>query len=128
MTTERQPGELRVLLVDDYWVNQKVATRMLQKLGIDPRVAENGREAVEAVQREAFDIVFMDLQMPVMDGIEATAAIRALNDALADLPIIAMTASSNDSDRRRCLDAGMDDCLVKPIRLADIEKALERLS
>jgi PAS domain S-box-containing protein len=117
----------RILLAEDNPVNQKVALHMLQKGGYDVTVAWTGREAVELVARERFDLVLMDVQMPEMDGFAATAAIRRA-EALRDdrLPIVAMTAHSMAGDRERCLAAGMDAYISKPIRSADLFAVLER--
>jgi len=106
--------ELRVLLVEDNQINQKVAKEILRLGGIDPQVVENGAKAVEAVRDGAFDLVLMDIQMPEMDGREATTVIR--NElGLADLPIIAMTAHTMAGDREKCLAVGMSDYISKPI-------------
>lgn len=113
----------KILVVDDNPVNRVLAKGLLGKLGIVPELAENGREALLRVQSEAYDIVFMDVQMPEMDGIEATMAIRA--QALEVQPyIIALTANAFVSDRERCLQAGMDDFLSKPFRLDDLRAKL----
>ncbi len=114
-TIHRLPASLQILLVEDNLVNQKVAVRMLQKMGCTPAIANNGREAVEAISTQRFDILLMDCMMPEMDGFEATEAIRLLN-SLAEQPvIIAMTASILQSERDRCLAVGMNDYLPKPI-------------
>ncbi|MBL8767616.1 MAG: response regulator [Planctomycetes bacterium] len=105
-----------VLLAEDNPVNQKVAGKMLERLGLRCEIVGNGRLAVEAVRRTKFDLVLMDCQMPEMDGYEATAALRAMESAGADrLTIVAMTANSMSSDRFRCLGAGMDDYVAKPV-------------
>ncbi len=110
-------SKLSVLLAEDNPVNQKVAVRMLEKHGHRVTIAANGREAVSAVAQEKFDLVLMDVQMPEMDGFEATAAIRALSSATStNLKIVAMTAHAMQGDRERCLAAGMDDYLTKPIQ------------
>ena len=106
--------ELRVLLVEDNEINQKVAKEILRLGGIDPQIAENGARAVEAVQNGDFDLVLMDIQMPEMDGREATVVMR--NElGLVDLPIIAMTAHTMAGDREKCLAVGMNDYISKPI-------------
>jgi signal transduction histidine kinase/CheY-like chemotaxis protein len=117
-----EPAQLifraRVLIVEDNAINQMVAARLLEKLGCRVDVAANGREAVE---------IFMDCQMPEMDGFEATQEIRRREGAGVHRPIIAMTANAMRGDRERCLDAGMDDYISKPIGKADLTEALERL-
>jgi PAS domain S-box-containing protein len=116
---------LHVLLAEDNVVNQKLALRLLEKMGHSVVVANNGREAVEAVGREAFDLVLMDVQMPEMGGLEATVAIR-LREAVtrAHLPIIALTAHAMKGDRERCLEAGMDGYVTKPIRTQELSREM----
>ena len=116
----------RVLIAEDNPVNQKVARRLVEKLGFHVETAANGREAVEAVKNAHFDVVLMDCQMPELDGYGAAAEIRGLGGELAGLPIIALTAGVLEEDRQRCLDAGMNDYLTKPIDAAKLGKALER--
>jgi signal transduction histidine kinase/DNA-binding response OmpR family regulator len=116
------PRSARVLVVEDNVVNQMVARRMLQNLGIVAQVAEDGAEAVRRLQSEPFDLVFMDCQMPVMDGYQATAAIRAFSR----VPIVAMTAHALEGDRERCLLAGMDDYMTKPMKRETVAAALQR--
>ncbi len=116
----------RVLVVEDDLVNQKVAARMLEKIGYRVDVAANGREALNAVQRESYGAILMDCEMPVMDGYEATAAIRNRGSAGQQVPIIAMTAHALDGDRERVLAAGMDDYLSKPVSRDDLARMLSR--
>jgi signal transduction histidine kinase/CheY-like chemotaxis protein len=116
----------RVLVVEDNAVNQMVAARLLEKLGCRVDVAANGREAVEMVCLLPYDAIFMDCQMPEMDGFEATQEIRRREGSSVHCPIIAMTANAMQGDRERCLDAGMDDYVSKPIRKPDLIEALER--
>jgi PAS domain S-box-containing protein len=116
----------RVLLAEDNVVNRTLALRMLEKLGCDVDVVGDGREAVAAVARGEYAVVFMDCQMPEMDGFEATAAIRQGESGSRRVPIIALTASAMQGDREACLAAGMDDYLSKPLRLADMERMLRR--
>ena len=117
---------MRVLVVDDNVVNQKVATRMLEVLGHTVDTAANGEEAVHGVSRLPYDLVLMDVQMPVMDGYEATAAIRALDGPAARTPIVAMTAGAMKGDEEKCLAAGMNAYISKPIRIEDLAQAVQR--
>jgi signal transduction histidine kinase/DNA-binding response OmpR family regulator len=110
---ERAPA--RILVVEDNLVNQAVARRLLQNMGHRVDVANNGEEAVKAVSSVTYELIFMDCQMPIMDGYAATEAIRELPGRAAQLPIIAMTANALKGDRERCLEAGMNDYLSKPI-------------
>ena len=115
----------RVLLAEDNPVNQKVAARFLEKSGHSVTVVSNGRAAVEALRHETFDVVLMDVQMPEMDGFEATAHIRADESGHSrHVPILAMTASAMYGDRERCLGAGMDGYVSKPIHLAELLKTI----
>jgi CheY-like chemotaxis protein len=104
-----------VLVVEDNPVNQRVTVGMLRKFGCCSEVAVNGAEALAALARRSFDVVLMDCQMPVMDGYAATRAIRARENGIHHQPIVAMTANALGGDRQRCLDAGMDDYLAKPV-------------
>jgi CheY-like chemotaxis protein/nitrogen-specific signal transduction histidine kinase len=124
---------LRVLLCDDNLINQKVATRLLGQMGYTPKVAGNGLEALKAIDASPFDLVFMDVMMPEMDGLEATRAIRSRQKDRATHPnykpsiiIVAMTASAMPGDKEKCLAAGMDDYLSKPVRPEDVRAILER--
>ena len=116
---------LRVLLAEDNPVNRQLAVRLLEKRGHHVVVATNGREALEALEKESFDLVFMDVQMPEMDGMEATAVIRE-NEKGRDChqTIIALTAHAMKGDRERCLAAGMDGYLSKPIRREELDEIL----
>jgi CheY-like chemotaxis protein len=117
-----------VLLAEDNPVNQRIAVAMLSRLGCEVTVAEDGLAAVEAFRARRFDVVFMDCQMPHLDGLQATARLRAIEAARGGLrtPILAMTASASAEDRQRYLEAGMDGLLPKPVRVADLAGALER--
>ncbi|MBL8290661.1 MAG: PAS domain S-box protein [Bryobacterales bacterium] len=134
-SVESTPGEtpakaqpLRVLVVEDNPVNQLVAVRVLERQGYTTKTAVNGRVALDALREDAFDAIFMDVQMPEMDGLEATAAIRALERATGEhVPIIGLTAHAMKGDRERCLAAGMDSYLAKPIRPTDMLEALKNL-
>jgi CheY-like chemotaxis protein len=115
---------LRILLAEDHPVNQKVALKLLKQMGYRADVASNGLEVLDALDRQAYDVVLMDVQMPQMDGLEAARRIRA---AMADdvrPRIIAMTANAMEGDREKCLEAGMDDYLSKPIRIPALKEAL----
>jgi signal transduction histidine kinase/CheY-like chemotaxis protein/HPt (histidine-containing phosphotransfer) domain-containing protein len=114
----------RILLVEDNKVNQIVATRFLARLGQDVEIANDGAEAVSISREKAFDLILMDMQMPVMDGIEATKRIIAEGGPSAEVPIIAMTANASDDDRRRCLDAGMKGFEAKPVTLERLRKMI----
>ncbi|MGC2402795.1 MAG: response regulator, partial [Acidobacteriaceae bacterium] len=117
---------LRILLAEDNHVNQKVATRLLEKRGHKVVLVENGEGALTALARESFDLVLMDVQMPGMDGIEATIAIREKEKVTGHhQPIIAMTALAMASDQQRCLAAGMDGVLAKPIELEKLDELLK---
>jgi two-component system sensor histidine kinase/response regulator len=117
---------LRILLAEDNPVNQRLAVRMLEKRGHRVAVSCNGREALEALAADAFDLILMDVQMPEMDGFEATAAIRK-NEAGSGkrMPIVALTAHAMKGDRERCLANGMDEYLAKPIRPEELDELLE---
>jgi CheY-like chemotaxis protein len=121
----RQP---RILLAEDNVVNQKLAVRMLMRQGYTVVVVNNGREALTALDREPFDAVLMDVQMPEMSGFEATAAIRQRErETDRHVPIIAMTAHAMQGDRERCLEAGMDRYVSKPIRAQELYETIEQL-
>jgi CheY-like chemotaxis protein/HPt (histidine-containing phosphotransfer) domain-containing protein len=116
-----------VLLVEDRLFNRKVAVSYLSRFGIEVTTAVNGQQALELARVHAFDLILMDVQMPVIDGFQATVAIRDEPGHLnRDTPILAMTAQALEGDRERCLQAGMDDYLTKPIRLELLERALRR--
>jgi PAS domain S-box-containing protein len=119
---------LRILLVEDHPVNQHLAVSLLTKAGHAVSVAGNGREAIERLRDQRVDVVLMDMQMPVLDGLQATRAIRAgeAGDAAVSVPIVAMTANAMVGDRERCLEAGMDDYVAKPIRRIEVFRAIAR--
>ena len=108
-------------------MNRTVVVRLLEKLGCTVDSAADGREALAAVTKHDYDLVLMDCQMPVMDGFEATAQIRGLDGAAQRVPIVALTANALAGDRQRCLAAGMDDYLTKPIRRAQLEALVRRI-
>jgi len=118
----------RILLAEDNAVNQTLAVRLLEKRGYSVMVAGNGAEAVEAFEKHQFDVVLMDIQMPVMDGFEATAAIRAKENLTGGhIPIIAMTAHALKGDQERCISAGMDGYVSKPIRTSELFSMIEAM-
>jgi CheY-like chemotaxis protein len=119
----------KVLLVEDNQINQMVAMKMLQKVGLKAVLANNGIEALDILKEQSFDLVLMDCQMPEMDGFDATReirrqAIKALHDK--PLPIIAMTANVMSGDRERCLEVGMDDYIGKPVQRDKLERVLRK--
>ncbi len=124
---DRSPalGSVHVLVAEDNAVNQRIAVKLLGKLGCRVDVAANGREAVEKSAATSYDIVFMDCQMPELDGFQATAEIRRSQGGNR-VPIVALTANAMPEDRQRCLAAGMDDYLPKPVKLEDLRAAMER--
>jgi signal transduction histidine kinase/DNA-binding LytR/AlgR family response regulator len=131
LVSERLP--LRILLVDDNAINQKVAARILHQIGYQPDLAEDGRKALAALDKKNYDLVFMDVMMPEMDGLEATRIIRERQKNNEIHPhyrgriiVVAMTAHAMQSDRDKCLAAGMDDYLPKPIRPSDIRGMIEK--
>jgi len=117
---------LRILLAEDYVVNQKLALRLLAQMGYRADVAANGLETIQALERQPYDVVLMDVQMPEMDGLEATRQIRSRWPAAEQPRIIAMTANAMQGDREICLEAGMDDYVSKPIRVDELVQALSR--
>lgn len=122
------PAETRtVLLAEDNLVNQQVAKNVLERLGHQVDVASNGRVALEMLERESYDVIFMDVQMPEMDGIEATQRIRQLDDARSQIPIVAVTANAMAGDRETYLEAGMTEYVSKPFSTEDIENALKAI-
>jgi two-component system, sensor histidine kinase and response regulator len=120
-----QAEPVRILVAEDNPVNQRVVQLQLKKAGYTATLVTNGAEALQKLDRENFDIVLMDCQMPVLDGYEATRRLRR-DDRFRELQIIAMTANSMEGDREKCLAAGMNDYLAKPTREADLREALQR--
>jgi CheY-like chemotaxis protein len=126
--SQAAPAErVRVLVAEDNPVNQKLAIRMLEKFNMSVDIAATGREVLGMLEKGAYELVFMDCQMPEMDGYEATARIRqSEQDSGKHLPIIAMTANAMQGDREKCLSAGMDDYIAKPIRREAITEMLQK--
>ena len=116
-----------ILLAENSIVNREAAVRLLEKLGHRVQAVANGREAVEALTRISYDLVFMDCQMPEMDGYETAAEIRRCEGTTKHTMIVAMTAPGMKGDREKCLAAGMDDCISKPVEYRDLEGMLERI-
>jgi len=119
---------LDVLLVEDHAINQKLAITLLERWGHRVTVAENGEIATEQVAQHRYDVVLMDMMMPVMDGLEATRLIRAMEPPVCSVPIIAMTANAMESDRERCLAAGMNDYISKPIKAQELQELLQKVA
>jgi CheY-like chemotaxis protein len=119
---------LDVLLAEDNEVNQKVAVALLQKAGHRVQVAHHGREAIEKLRMGRFDVVIMDMHMPEMDGLEAARAIRAMEEPVASIPIVALTAVGALSDIQTCMDAGMNYFITKPFRMERLSSILADLA
>lgn len=126
LTPEFKYGPLRILLAEDHPVNQRLMVEILKKIGYQADVANNGREALSAAIAHPYDIIFMDIQMPEMDGIEATRNIRERLTEQEQPVIIAVTAFARMEDRQMCLDAGMQDFISKPLRFPEIDRALQQ--
>ncbi len=122
--TQEEVKPLKILVAEDNIFNQKVAFRLLEKLGYNPVIVENGLEAFNMVVKGSYDLIFMDVEMPVMDGIEATKKI--MEETNNPIPIIAMTANAMPEDKKRCMDAGMNDFVPKPITIHLLKEAIER--
>ena len=124
--TDGENGRPSILIAEDNLINQKVIERMVQKLGYRADLVSNGREALDALARVPYGLVFMDCQMPEMDGFEACREIRNRDFEGARIPIIAITANAMKGDRERCLAAGMDDYVSKPFKQDDLKNVLEK--
>ena len=116
---------MRILVVEDVVPNQIVARKLIEKFGHRVDIAGNGIEAVEAVKNRPYDMVFMDVRMPELDGLSATRIIRNLQGEMRNIPIVAMTANAFEEDVRECLEAGMDDFIPKPVSKQKIQEVLE---
>lgn len=122
-----QEGRSKILVVDDHPINQRLMVSMLDKLGYKADMAEDGKQAVEMAIKQPYDFIFMDLQMPVMDGLEATAHIRREGGSVAEKTvIIAMTANVMEGIQNRCKAAGMDDYISKPLKMSSIKQIISR--
>lgn len=114
----------RVLVVEDYLVNQELTRELLEIMGCVVDVADGGQEALDLIAKTHYDLIFMDIQMPKMDGYETTRAIRRLEAGKKHTPIVALTANALQGDKEKCLSAGMDDYISKPFRSSDLEAML----
>jgi CheY-like chemotaxis protein len=119
---------MRVLIVDDILTNRVLSSRILERRGHSVQTAENGMQAIERLEKEDFDLVLMDLQMPVMSGLEAMGIIRSSLSSVRrhDIPVIAITAACPDEGKKQCYDAGMNGYLVKPLRHEEFLEIVER--
>ena len=126
MEPHGENGRPSILIAEDNLINQKVIERMVQKLGYRVDLVANGKEALDALSRAPYGLVFMDCQMPEMDGFEACREIRSRDQPTSGIPIIAITANAMKGDRERCLAAGMDDYVSKPFKQDDLKNVLEK--
>ena len=126
MELHGESGRPSILIAEDNMINQKVIERMVQKLGYRAHLVANGKEALEALSRAPYGLVFMDCQMPEMDGFEACREIRGRDLPTSRIPIIAITANAMKGDRERCLAAGMDDYVSKPFKQDDLKNVIEK--
>ncbi|MGZ4858513.1 MAG: response regulator, partial [Candidatus Angelobacter sp.] len=125
---EQASDQLKILLAEDNPVNQSLAVRLLRKMGHQVAVAQTGKEALYSLRSEKFDLVLMDVQMPEMDGFEATREIRKSEHGRQQhIPVIAMTAHAMNGDHESCLKAGMDDYIAKPINREELRQTIERV-
>jgi len=126
LTAATRGGNQRILLAEDNEINQRITLRLLQKLGLTADAVMNGKEAVEAFSKRQYALVLMDCQMPEMDGFEATAVIRNREGTSRHTPICAVTANAMEGDREKCLAAGMDDYITKPVNLEKLKEAVDK--
>lgn len=128
LTKSVLPFEMKILLVEDNPINQKVALKMLAKLGYEADLAVNGKQAVDKVTEQDFDLIFMDLQMPIMDGLTATRNILSLcQETQRNTPhVVALTANVLQADQDRCFESGMVDFLPKPVRISLLEATIDK--
>lgn len=120
------PSSLKILVAEDNKINALLIKSLIERRGHSAEVAENGNHVIDAISAAPYDLILMDMHMPTLDGVAATRKIRAMGGPVSETPIIALTASSEAKDRQRCLEAGMDDFLTKPIDPEDLDAALER--
>jgi CheY-like chemotaxis protein len=134
LINESRVTEAKILLAEDYPTNQKLALIYLKSLKCETDLAVNGEEAVKAFRQKDYDLIFMDIQMPVMDGLEATRKIRAIEKELSEssgyakgkIPIVAVTANAMQGDREKCIAAGMDDYITKPLKKKDLLEMIDK--
>jgi CheY-like chemotaxis protein len=124
--TSPPPADGMILVVDDNIINQKVAVGLLKRLGYQAEVADSGPDALQVLAQRQYVLVLMDCQMPGMDGMEATRLLRSREPEGTHVPVVAVTGRTEAEDRRRCLDAGMDDYLTKPIMVDELRTLLAR--
>jgi len=131
ITEQNHKNSVRILLVEDNTFNQMIALRLLAKLGYHADCAMNGLEVLQALQNKSYDLILMDVQMPEMDGLEATRRIRLIEkdgDAVNKIKIVAMTANAMKEDREKCILMGMDDFISKPVRIEDLKGVLKKFA
>lgn len=126
MDNNQEFSNKRILVVEDYLINQELTKELLEILGCTVDVASTGHEALELVEKQRYDLIFMDIQMPKMDGYETTKEIRQLEKGSHHTPIVALTANALQGDREKCINAGMDDYISKPFRSSDLERVLSQ--
>lgn len=119
-------SQYKILLVEDDFSNQKVIQKTLEKEGYAVQIAENGQEALSALQADTYDLIIMDVKMPVMDGVEATRKIRDLDSSIKDIPIIALTAYAMQGEQSKIMQAGMNDYIVKPMDREELKQVLSK--